>query len=71
MTRKMKFSYFIFLLLILQHVSPNSIINGQLGENGLEEEVKKSEFPDGFLFGTSTSAYQVLPTSLTLNYIVI
>ncbi|MCD9642764.1 hypothetical protein HAX54_029775 [Datura stramonium] len=47
-----KYSNFIFLLLILQHVSS---ING-LEE---EEEVKRSEFPNGFLLGTSTSAYQI------------
>ncbi|OIT33098.1 beta-glucosidase 18 [Nicotiana attenuata] len=52
-----KNSYFICLLLVLQHVSANSII-GQ-GGNELEEEVKRSEFPDSFLFGTSTSAYQI------------
>ncbi|KAK6785483.1 hypothetical protein RDI58_018938 [Solanum bulbocastanum] len=57
--KKMKFSYFIFHLLILQDVYSNSIINCQLRENCLEENVKKSEFPDGFLFGTSTSAYQI------------
>lgn len=68
MTKKMKIFYFIFHLLILQRVYSNSIINCQLGENCFEEEVKKSEFPDGFLFGTSTSAYQVLHTSFTFNF---
>ncbi|KAK4714770.1 hypothetical protein R3W88_020677 [Solanum pinnatisectum] len=48
-----KYYFIICILLILQHVYSNKIING------LEEEVKKSEFPNGFLFGTSTSAYQV------------
>ncbi|XP_059283976.1 beta-glucosidase 18-like isoform X2 [Lycium ferocissimum] len=48
------YSYLICLLLLLQHVnSANTIIYG------LEQEVKRSEFPDGFLFGTSTSAYQI------------
>ncbi|XP_060190160.1 beta-glucosidase 18-like isoform X2 [Lycium barbarum] len=52
-TTKM-YSYLICLLLLLQHVnSANTIIYG------LEQEVKRSEFPDGFLFGTSTSAYQI------------
>ncbi|XP_075091780.1 beta-glucosidase 18-like [Nicotiana tabacum] len=57
MGNKTKNSYFICLLLLLQRVSANSII-GQ-GGNELEEEVKRSEFPDSFLFGTSTSAYQI------------
>ncbi|KAG5597660.1 hypothetical protein H5410_038892 [Solanum commersonii] len=48
-----KYYFIICILLLLQHVYSNKIING------LEEEVKKSEFPNGFLFGTSTSAYQV------------
>ncbi|KAM3222672.1 beta-glucosidase 18 [Capsicum annuum] len=47
------YSSFIFLLLILQHIYANKIIYG------LEEEVKRSDFPIGFLFGTSTSAYQI------------
>ncbi|KAM3222674.1 beta-glucosidase 18 isoform X1 [Capsicum annuum] len=51
----MNYSSFIFLLLIFQHVCANKIIVN----NGLEEEVKRSEFPNGFLFGTASSAYQI------------
>ncbi|KAM3222673.1 beta-glucosidase 18-like [Capsicum annuum] len=49
------YSSFIFLLVIFQHVCANKIIVN----NGLEEEVKRSEFPNGFLFGTASSSYQI------------
>jgi arginine/lysine/ornithine decarboxylase len=35
-------------------------------EEEIEDEINKSQFPKGFLFGTSTSSYQVLVQILYL-----
>nr|XP_027062637.1 beta-glucosidase 18-like [Coffea arabica] len=56
-------SSLVFLLLLLLtsvlDFVPNIIVEG--GEENAEqaEDVKRSQFPDGFLFGVATSSYQV------------
>ncbi|CAK9325176.1 unnamed protein product [Citrullus colocynthis] len=43
------FSYFFLILLLSSHQS--------FAQN--EEEIKRSDFPEHFFFGTSTSSYQI------------
>ena len=44
----------------------------QEGGNGIEEEledVKRSDFPTGFLFGVATSSYQVYKSCVSLTFV--
>ncbi|KAJ4726266.1 Beta-glucosidase, partial [Melia azedarach] len=53
-----QFSYFLFLLALLQLCSSRKAFDKISNENE-EEQVKRSHFPGGFIFGTATSSYQI------------
>lgn len=55
-TKMSVFLLFFFAILVQNSHSLSSAAE-IIGEG--EEDVKRFDFPDGFLFGTTTSAYQV------------
>ncbi|ESR65177.1 hypothetical protein CICLE_v10007996mg [Citrus x clementina] len=52
------FSAFLFFLVLLQLWPVLSLAKSTCNENE-QVDVKRSDFPDGFLFGTATSSFQV------------
>lgn len=51
-------SYYLCFLLFLCFFSAHSVVRNCSGEEE-EEDINRSQFPDGFLFGTATSSYQI------------
>ena len=58
---------FIFFLIFLLFLGQSSVE----GFNEAEEEVQRSQFPNGFLFGAATSSYQVCLLCFLLLFLLI
>ncbi|XP_071905309.1 beta-glucosidase 18-like [Coffea arabica] len=58
-TASITYYYFFCFLLVILLISAKAIAEEGNGNAEQPAEVKKSDFPDGFLFGVSTSSYQI------------
>ena len=52
--------FFLYSVVLLLVVSPILVKCYNENDENEEEEVQRSQFPDGFLFGAGSSAYQAL-----------
>ncbi|KAI8552640.1 hypothetical protein RHMOL_Rhmol06G0282200 [Rhododendron molle] len=55
--KSLQFYYFCFLLFLCFSPAHSLVRNCSTGEEG--EDINRSQFPDGFFFGTATSSYQI------------